>query len=182
MTLRWEFLIRGRKQKMKSILIYSLIFILIISSPAFGQCKYLKNEKDRFSGNHVIETKGKVLRSGLNLNIAVQGRKVNDSKFLKIQILGRTIFSVTEGMKLDLLTTEGEVITLLSAEIIISDNFGIYLWSGFIHYYLPDEAASLLIGKKIEALRIHTVGNKYFEKDIKPKYQKNISDIIECIN
>jgi len=85
-------------------------------------------------------------------------------------------------MKLELLTTEGEVITLLSVESIISDNLGRSIWLGYIHYHLPDEEVSLLISKKIEALRIQVDDNEYIEKDIKPKHQKNISDIIECIN
>ncbi|MEM6735720.1 MAG: hypothetical protein AAF620_06595 [Bacteroidota bacterium] len=104
---------------MKKILVLSLIVLPFVIN---AQCKYKRDETDRFSKKRTLETKGEILWMSMGANIATQGVLNGDSKFLRIQIAGGTIFSVLKGMELRLLTEGGEVVKLMSAENLISKN------------------------------------------------------------
>jgi len=159
-----------------------IIALMLISNVAYSQCKYTVDEVDKFTQYHVLETKGKVLWMNIAGAVGVIGKKVDDLKVLKIYISGHGIFSILEGQELDLLTTTGEVHTLTSIENVTADYHvigGSTVWMGTIAYYAEDY--DTMIGVNYETLRVHVVGNTFIEREIKAKYQDNISKVLECI-
>lgn len=166
-----------------------LLLIALISITATAQkCKYTKNKVDEFTGHNVTITKAKALvitGMGFGVTAGVQLKKINDSKYLVFQVTGPNIFTLQEGSSLMLKTSNDDIIEIPFVNTVIADHTYIAtinttVWSGEQTMVLDADLIAKLSDVEIVKIRWYT-SEGYIENEVKRKNQKNISELIACI-
>lgn len=151
--------------------------ILITSSLLYSQeCKYDKNEVDEFTKNKILETKFEWLGNNFGYNF----KKINDSKFLRIEIHHSKVFSIRDGSKLMFLTEKEEPITILFPKYEISKVSSASNYYVVQYLNLSEELLSRFKNEKISKARIYTTDG-YLEIDIKDKRSIKFKELLKCI-
>lgn len=104
----------------------------------YGQkCSYEKNEVDKFTKNKVVITKEKLLYMEMMANgFTVQGKNINDAKYLSFTIILTNVFSISQGNKIMfLLKGSDEVVEIESLDTSVS-NAAMGLWTLKLDYII----------------------------------------------
>jgi hypothetical protein len=155
----------------------TFLCLILTSTFIYSQdCKYARNEVDEFTKNKVVETKSEWLAP----NVGYSLKKINDSKFLRLEINLFTVFSIRDGAKLMFLTDHDEPITMLFPKYEISrvgsaSNFYI------VEYLeLTADLIERFKNEKINKIRFYTTDG-YSDRDIKEKRDKKFKELLKCI-
>ena len=165
----------------------ALFLMLIASSTAFSQnCKFAKNEVDKFTGEKVVVT------DYVNINKKFTSRhffshslikdKDGYGRVLKLTGGGQSLF-MEKGSKCILLLSNDEQVTLLAEDSFKTD-FKIIAGqtvSSINPVYLVDESFLTKIAEiGINAIRMET-SERVYDSDFTEKDNKNLAKNINCI-
>jgi hypothetical protein len=147
-----------------------------------AQCKYERNEVDRFTHNHVVEVKAKVSFFGAMIDKA-SFRLVDGHYFMDIHSSTPSDFVVSEGSSLYFL--------LANDSVVIAKSIGLFspspksmgstiAWIFDGTYELDREAMAQLAAVPVVALRFYNSG-AYTEREWKPSKQTKLMDAARCL-
>ncbi|WP_438423061.1 hypothetical protein [Aquimarina macrocephali] len=155
----------------------------IVKTIDYDNCRYKRDEFDRFTKKSVKQTRGKLIYSDFSRSVSVHGFKVDGSKYLEVLFTDNQLFSFNEGGSFMLMLKDEEVVTLNFEKSIVADyaragNFDI--WK--IRTLLPLNQAlfNKLVDSNVFEFRYYTV-DRYVEKKIGEKSRNNIASVLKCI-
>ncbi|MCC9066334.1 hypothetical protein [Flavobacterium piscisymbiosum] len=159
----------------KFYLITFLFTSLIIHSQ---DCKYKRNEVDEFTKHKVLETKSEWLAE----NIAYTLIKINDAKFLSIELGSFKVFAISDGAKLMFLPDKGDPIVLLFPKYEISKTTPGAVASQYVtqSINISDEIYQRFLDEKITKVRFYTTDG-YIDKPVKEKRANKFRQQLKCI-
>ena len=184
-----------------------LLSLTLASTFSFGQnCKYEKNEVDKFTKKKVIITKSEKVFSTLNTSGFYTVRQEGDKFFIEFDYLVQTSFSgtsrvasniaVKEKDQLMFLLENDEVVTLESSTT-VQTQMKPNMQSGLVNWELNDvvysitkEQLTILQSANTKTLRIYrTIGydaqnlgqQEFMDVDIKKASQGDIKNLIQCV-
>ncbi len=151
---------------------------------SFGQnCKYSKNETDKFTKKEILITKPTTLWSALMSAMAFKAIKINNFKYLQMKYATTSIFSVNKGSKLMFLLNNDSIVKLITPESKTANyktSKYATIWSASINYELSEADYEILLNGIVKSIRFYTPKG-YIEKQIKPNRSKNFYKILRCI-
>lgn len=160
-----------------------LIFLLLPIFCIGQECRYEKNEIDKFTKSKILKTKWTGLWSTLRSGLAFKALRINDTKYLELCYSASSIYSINEGSELMFLMNNDSVVKLIADESKIADphtsSYGT-TWSIAVDYYLPESDYKVLLNGIVKTIRFYTPDG-YIEKEIKMKRSKNLNKILKCI-
>lgn len=168
--------------------LYSLILLgfcsLLITTPAIGQnCKYEKDEIDKFAKTRTLITKHTVLwNPGNGNNLSVKARSISGKKSLLMRYSFNENFTIPEGADITVLFEDGST-TILNAFAAVpakKKEKELIFIANFI-CQLTEENLAALNAKSITDIRI-AAEERNFDRPIKKEHGKRIGDIIDCLN
>ena len=148
--------------------------LLMSSLVTKSQCKYDKNEIDKFTGIKKIETISEILHRDFESAISISFCKYDTKIFLKVGLnLSGEIYSIIEGDELILLC--GKIPVALKA---LETN----VIQGYVNmkYSITEEQLKILNNNMITDLRIY-LRDSYIEKTIESKRSSKIMKLSTCI-
>ncbi len=189
---------------MKSKILFAVAFL---SLNTFAQnCKYEKNEVDKFTNKKVVITKQEKVFSTVNTTGFYTVRQDGDSYYIEFDYLVQTSFSGTSNAEKNIaikqndqlmfLLDNDEVVTLSSSKTVqtqMKPNMATQLinWElNDVSYPVTKEQLSTLQSKKTKTLRIYrTIGydgqnlgqEDFMDVDIKKGNQDDIQALIQCV-
>lgn len=166
---------------MKKILLLMLLSTMWITS--FSQ-KIVKNEKDEFTGNHVIETSYVTLNDGLTCAI----RGVNDTRVLMVSFNGGDdVYTMEKDAQFMFKLQNDSIVTFLNLEDAIGEYKSYTVGSTYIshfllktRYILSDEQIKDLQTNKITKVRFYTTTG-YIERAVSDKSAKKLLKLFSLI-
>jgi len=188
-----EFLMLSKElfKHLKKLLMKKTLLALtfVFANAAFAQeCKYKRNEVDEFTKNKILETKEGVFTisgMGLGFSTGFALMKVNNDRFLKLNVTSPSIFTLQNGSEIMFKVEGADPIVLNFPESIVAN--GVYntsikstLWSGSIAIPLSEENYKRFLNEKISKLRVHTA-NGYVDDDVSEKRDKKFKELLKCI-
>ena len=170
---------------MKTIKFLMIILMMCFNFMAIGQdCKYERNEKDKFTGKVVRETKmAPVYANKLDpqsKSMFFIFLQVDSINYLSVSKWYSDIISVSKGDKLMMIFQDGESVSLECLKYSIADSYS-GKWNINIDYYIPKEILKSLQTKNITDIRIYTTTG-YFEESVLIKQSEKIKVLANCVN
>jgi hypothetical protein len=184
-----------------------LLSLTLASTLSFGQnCKYEKNEIDKFTKKKVVITKSEKVFATLNTSGFYTVKQDGDNYYIEFDYLVQTSFSgtsraatniaVKEKDQLMFLLENDEVVTLESSST-VQTQMKPNMQSGLVNWELNDvaypitkEQLTILQSAKTKTLRIYrTIGydaqnlgqQEFMDVDIKKASQDDIQKMIKCV-
>lgn len=164
----------------------NLLFILlfIFSNQVFSQdCKYDRNEVDKFTGSAIIKTKMVTVYadrlSPTLKSMFFSFTKIDSSFYLQVSKWFASAWSVTKGDKLMIKLSDGKIITLESLDTKIS-SFVTGGWFMEVSFSLSKENLKTIQESTITDVRIYTTGS-YIEDSVRLKDSEKIKISANCI-
>lgn len=156
-----------------------LLLLILLPSISFSQCKYLRDDVDKFTNDTIKQTRfNRLCYKGIRcFNYAFA--LMNGYKYLMVSYVSSSIYSVRDDAKLMLLMDDGSVINL---NVIKGGIAGPSLSVWYLEVYLPlsDDNYDLLRSKSISTIRYFTADG-YVELDTKPKNSNLFKKMLLCI-
>jgi hypothetical protein len=187
---------------------YKILLLLTLASTlSFGQnCKFEKNEIDKFTKKKVVVTKSEKVFATLNTSGFYTVKQDGDNYYIEFDYLVQTSFSGTSNAEKNIaikqndqlmfLLENDEVVTLTSAKTVqtqMKPNMATQLvnWElNDVSYPVTKEQLSTLQSAKTKTLRIYrTIGfdgqnigqQDFMDVDIKKGNQDDIQRLIQCV-
>lgn len=166
---------------MKRFLLF--LAILSICGSAYSQ-KIVKNEKDAFTGSHVIETSYVTISDGFTCSI----RSVNGTRILMVSFNGGDeIYTMEKDAQFMFKLQNDSIITLANLEDAVGEyrslNIGNSHISHFLlktKYELSEEQINELQANKITNVRFYTTAG-YIERKVSEKNAKKLLKLFALI-
>ncbi len=163
--------------------IFLLIALSTIGATAFAQ-KIVKDEKDAFTGNHIVETSYVSISDGFPCSI----RTVNGKCFFLVSFnCGDEVYSMEKGAEFMFKLQDDSIITLSNLEHSIADywsaTIGTLHLSHFVlktEYLLSDEQIKQLQATPIAIVRFYTTDG-YIERNVTTRDAKRIQKLFNLI-
>lgn len=160
--------------------------------PTYGMssqnCKYKMNEVDEFTNDRILETKADVFTisgMGLGFSCGYSLKKINDQRYLKLNVMSPSIVSLREGDEIMFKTDKEETINMTFPTTVIAE--GIYNsalksthWNASILIPIPDNVNERFLNETLIKLRVYTTDG-YVDDDIKAKRAKKFVEYLKCI-
>jgi hypothetical protein len=163
---------------MKKITLF--IFLLIACFANAQDCKYSKNEVDKFTKKTILATEWQQM----SFYFSVATIKMDSTIYLYLYINNQSdAFSIPDGAEIYLLLENDTVVTLNALEGKVADyKTSTYStqWYTSIVSLINEPDFSLLTGYKTISIRI-TASDRYIESNIKPAKQGAISFVLNCV-
>ena len=156
-----------------------ILLLLAISITTYGQeCKYARNEVDQFTKNKVLETKSEWLGE----NIAYTLKKIDDTKFLRIEMGSYSVFAINDGAKLMFLTDSEDPIELTFPKYEVSKTAPGAVASQYVAQTIniSGDVLTRLQTEKIIKVRFYTTDG-FIDKPIKEKRASKFREQLKCI-
>ena len=158
--------------------------ILSICGSAYSQ-KITKNEKDAFTGSHVIETSYVTLSDGLPCSI----RSVNGIHILLVSFNGGDeIYTMEKNAQFMFLLQNDSIVTLANLEDAVGEYRSLNVGSTYISHFLlktkydlSEEQIHELQTHKISNVRFYTTDG-YIERKVSEKNAKKLLKLFNLIN
>lgn len=157
----------------------TFLLLILLTTLSYGQdCKYKRNEVDQFTKNKVLETKSEWLGE----NIAYTLKKIDDTKYLRIELGSYSVFAINDGAKLMFLTDKDESIELIFPKYEISKTTPGAVASQYVveTINISGDVLKRLQTEKIIKVRFYTTEG-YIDKPIKEKRASKFRDQLKCI-
>lgn len=170
-----------------SILLFMLLAGLTINAQ---NCKYAKNEVDKFTNKTILETKQDALGisgMGLGFTSGYSFYKSDDDKYIKFHFTTTgSLFAIREGDNVMMKLENGEVLSLKFSESVIADSSYNSMLKTTIHSLktlvkLTDDDIETFKNNKIVDIRIYTTDG-YIDDDVKEKRAVKFQQLLKCIN
>ena len=184
-----------------------LLSLTLASTLSFGQnCKYEKNEIDKFTKKKVVVTKSEKVFATLNTSGFYTVKQDGDNYYIEFDYLVQTSFSGTSNAEKNIaikqndellfLLENDDVVTLKSSKTVqtqMKPNMATQLvnWElNDVSYPITKEQLSTLQSAKTKTLRIYrTIGfdgqnigqQDFMDVDIKKGNQDDIQKLIQCV-
>lgn len=184
-----------------------LTIIAAISINSYAQnCKYEKNEIDKFTKKKIVITKSEKVFGTVNTSGFYTVKQDGDNYYIEFDYLVQTSFSGTSNAEKNIaikqndqlmfLLENDEVVTLTSSKTVqtqMKPNMATQLvnWElNDVSYPITNEQLSTLLSAKTQTLRIYrTIGfdgqnpgqQDFMDVDIKKGNQDDIQKLIQCI-
>lgn len=159
----------------KLILTFAIILSSIVFKNANGQCKYEKNEVDKFTNEVLIITKSENFIREMSTAISFALIQTGNQKGVKIGLnLGRP-YSIAESNKIYLKTKNG-VVELLCSKPVIANEYS------YINYVLPEKDFEFLKLNEITDVRIEFAGGSSLDRPLNESKAIKIKNLFECLN
>lgn len=184
-----------------------LLSLTLASTLSFGQnCKYEKNEIDKFTKKKVVVTKSEKVFATLNTSGFYTVKQDGDNYYIEFDYLVQTSFSGTSNAEKNIaikqhdellfLLENDDVVTLKSSKTVqtqMKPNMATQLvnWElNDVSYPVTKEQLSTLQSAKTKTLRIYrTIGfdgqnigqQDFMDVDIKKGNQDDIQKLIQCV-
>ena len=157
--------------------------ILNICEYAYSQ-KIVKNEKDAFTGNHVIETSYTAISDGFTCSI----RSVNGTNILLVSFNGGDeIYTMEKNAQFMFLLQNDSIITLANLEDAVSEYRSLNIGSTHISHFLLKTKYDLS-ENQIRELQTHKISNVrfyttdgYIERKVSEKNAKKLLKLFNLI-
>jgi hypothetical protein len=166
-----------------------LLFTTFLSISSFGQnCKYKTNEVDEFTKNKILETKEELLTvsgMGFGFSTSYNLKKVNENRYLKLNISSPKILTIKAGDEIMFKTNNDNPISLKFSETVIlqpqyNSSSRSTIWYEFILIPISDENYTRLLQEPISKLRLYT-SDGFIDDEIKDKRDKKLKELLKCI-
>ncbi len=157
--------------------IVRLLFIsgaLCVSMPdALAQCKYERNEVDKFTNKVEIITKSEIIVRDGATAVGFALTQVGDSKGVRLSLNLQRVFSISEGAKLLIKTVSG-VIELPAVKYTLSTGYS------EVDYSLSQQNFDALKASEITDIRIELMDGS-LDKVIELKKAQKVKSLFGCI-
>ena len=155
----------------------------ITGNPFKQDCKYERNEIDKFTKQTILETKYTALWMNIMYSMAFKAGKINNSKYLEMSYSTSSIYSINKGSELMFLMDNDSIIKLTAIESKVADystsKYGT-IWYASVAYTLLESDYKMLLNGAIKSIRFYTPKG-YIEKQIKKNRSKYLYTILKCI-
>jgi hypothetical protein len=159
---------------MIKVKIIIILLFSVLTTVSLAQCKYSKNEIDKFTGIEKVETNLELLHKDFNSTVSFNFCKYDSLYFIKVGLnLTDKVYSIMEGGKLMLVCGE-TILSLTSTETRVIKDFV------YINYKLKKEELSIINKHIISNIRIY-LRDTYIEKEITLKRAEKILKLSNCI-
>lgn len=146
--------------------------------------KIVKNEKDAFTGSHVVETSYTAISDGFNCAL----RTVNDTRtLLAVFNCGDEVYTMEEGAEFMFKLQNDSIITLYNLKDAIAEYWSATIGSTHIShfnlytkYILSDEQIKQLQTTPITVVRFHTTDG-YIDNEVSNKHAKKLLKLFNLI-
>jgi hypothetical protein len=142
-------------------------------SDVFAQCKYEKNEVDKFTNKVEIVTKSEIIVRDGATAVGFALTQVGESKGVRLSLNLQRVFSISEGAILFLKTASG-VIELPAVKYTLSTGYS------EVDYSLSQQDFDILKASEISDIRIELMDGS-LDKSIEMKKAQKVKSIFGCI-
>jgi hypothetical protein len=157
--------------------IFRILFVIgalcILKSDVFAQCKYEKNEVDKFTNKSTIITKSEIIVRDGATAVGFALTQVGESKGVRLSLNLQRVFSISEGAKLFLKTASG-VIELPAEKYTLSSGYS------EVDYSLSQQNFDILKASDISDIRIELMDGS-LDKTIEIKKAQKMKSLFSCI-
>jgi hypothetical protein len=162
---------------MKKQLIIPLTFILscIVFANAEGQCKYEKNEVDKFTNQISIATKSESFVREMSTAMSFALTQTGSQKGVKLGLNLNRPYSIAEGNKLYIKTKNG-VVELICSKTVITSAFS------YIDYILSEKDFEFLKANEITDIRIELADNSNLDRTLESSKAQKLKNLFGCLN
>ena len=168
---------------MKNLILTSLLLLLSVLQTFSQDCKYDKNEIDKFNGKLILETKKTtVYANSLDpqmKSMFFRFSQIDSLNFLEVSKWYSSIISVNKSDKFLLKLDNGQLIELESMKYSIATPYS-GKWHIDIDYFLSKENLKFLQNNLITEVRIYTTDG-YIEESVNSKNSIKIKSSSNCI-
>jgi hypothetical protein len=153
------------------------LFVTLIGShnPLFSQCKYKKNEVDKFTKKVYLETTDEILNRDFSGVIAIGFIKTDTNTFVKLVLnLSNQVYTISKGDKLIFLIKD-HTVELNASESKVANSYC------EMTYPLSPENLNILKQNRITDIRIELKDSK-IDKSIDEKKANKVMALSNCVN
>ncbi|KKN74653.1 hypothetical protein LCGC14_0388550 [marine sediment metagenome] len=156
------------------------LLVLLFPTLLFAQdCKYKRNEVDKFTKTKVIQTKGVKVLYGLTDYTLISGLVLNEYKYLRVSLSTHTLTSFRKNSKFMLMFESDSVITVTAIANSKASHAG-DMWFTHVNYLITKEQLDYLSSNKIVTIRLYS-SDGYIEDNIKNKRALSLQKDLKCI-
>ena len=162
---------------MKKQLIIPFTFILscIVFINAQGQCKYEKNEVDKFTNQISIATKSESFVREMSIAMSFALTQTGSQKGVKLGLNLNRPYSIAEGNKLYIKTKNG-VVELTCSKTVVASAYS------YIDYLLPEKDFEFLKANEISDIRIELADNNNLDRTLEASKALKLKSLFSCLN
>lgn len=162
---------------MKKQLIIPITFILscIVFANAEGQCKYEKNEVDKFTNQISIATKSESFVREMSIAMSFALTQTGSQKGVKLGLNLNRPYSIAEGNKLYIKTKNG-VVELTCSKTVITSAYS------YIDYLLSEKDFEFLKANEISDIRIELADGSNLDRTLEASKALKIKSLFSCLN
>ena len=162
---------------MKKQLIIPITFILscIVFANAEGQCKYEKNEVDKFTNQISIATKSESFVREMSIAMSFALTQTGSQKGVKLGLNLNRPYSIAEGNKLYIKTKNG-VVELTCSKTVAASAYS------YVDYSLTEKDFEFLKANEISDIRIELADGNNLDRTLETSKAQKLKSLFGCLN